>query len=258
MAYVRSSIEDAELHARYCRAVAGGIEWPSNDFKPRRPEHSGPQLPGHASEDHQRDSGVRVLQEDVKLSKRSLHLGGRILSVSGTAKGALARKLEEISDTVNRSLGAAALTVEQTRNSHFVLFVSSDGGGTLSKGRVVACAIVERISQAFRVIDAGQDSSDCQTMDFGTSSDGGIRCSSVPLPAMLGVHRIWTSPAYRQYGVASHLLLAIAENSIYGLTFTKDGTLPYKDSIAFSQPSSAGQRLFTAFTGTPNFLVFVD
>jgi hypothetical protein len=72
---------------------------------------------------------------------------------------------------------------------------------------------------------------------------------------MIGIHRIWTSPSHRQLGLAQKLLDAVAKHSIYGCSISQEAR---KDRIAFSQPSRAGSRLFTAWTGTSAFLVFAD
>lgn len=76
-----------------------------------------------------------------------------------------------------------------------------------------------------------------------------------PVPALLGIHRIWTAPSSRRLSFAATLLDAVAKHAIYGRNIT---ATERKDCVAFSQPSSAGQQLFRAWTGTSAFLVFVD
>lgn len=77
----------------------------------------------------------------------------------------------------------------------------------------------------------------------------------MPVPAKVGVDRIWTEESYRGWGVAESLLDAIASESIYGAPILEPQR---RDIIAFSQPTDAGTRLFKHWTGTPAFLVFAE
>lgn len=70
---------------------------------------------------------------------------------------------------------------------------------------------------------------------------------NAPIPASLGVSRIWTSPRCRRKGIATALLnAALAEKGVA------------KEMIAFSQPTSAGKHLFLSFLGNDRLLVFLD
>lgn len=76
--------------------------------------------------------------------------------------------------------------------------------------------------------------------------------------AAIGVHRVWTASSYRRVGLAQRLLDAAAAHAIYGQPVFKDLPPFRKDVFAFSQPSSSGRRLFETWTGTDEFLIFVD
>lgn len=80
-----------------------------------------------------------------------------------------------------------------------------------------------------------------------------LACSPTPVPAVVGVDRIWTEQAWRGHGIAEALLNTIAAESVYGAPIVE---LQRRDTIAFSQPTEAGARLFKRWTGTPAFLVF--
>lgn len=83
MSYVKTSPEDVALHARYCRAMAAGIEWP----------FSGDGL-AIAPKIHGLRETLRVLEKDIKLvGGNRLSVCGQVIAVPGCAKGAMGRKV---------------------------------------------------------------------------------------------------------------------------------------------------------------------
>lgn len=77
-------------------------------------------------------------------------------------------------------------------------------------------------------------------------------CSPTPLPTGLGIHRLFTVPAYRGCGLATILLDAAAQHTVYGCTFG-----PAKGEVAFSQPTESGRAVMERW-GQGAVRVFVD
>jgi hypothetical protein len=73
MAYMRGSVDDEELHQKYCRKAASGIEWP-------------------ASLASQSETS-RVVQDGFMLGKGKEQLEASIWMVEGSSSGSLAKKV---------------------------------------------------------------------------------------------------------------------------------------------------------------------
>jgi N-acetyltransferase len=76
--------------------------------------------------------------------------------------------------------------------------------------------------------------------------------SPKPLPTSLGIHRLFTVPAYRSLGLAQILLDAALENTVYGCSFD-----PARGEVAFSQPTESGRAVMEKW-GKGDVRVFVD
>lgn len=76
--------------------------------------------------------------------------------------------------------------------------------------------------------------------------------SPSPLPTPLGIHRLFTVPAYRSLGLAHILLDAASSHTVYGYTFD-----PKKGEVAFSQPTDSGRAVMEKWGGG-RVRVFVD
>jgi len=76
--------------------------------------------------------------------------------------------------------------------------------------------------------------------------------SPEPLPTSLGIHRIFTVPAYRYLGLAQTLLDASCQHTVYGCTFD-----PAIGDVAFSQPTESGRKTMERW-GSGHVRVFIE
>ncbi|GAA5825682.1 hypothetical protein JCM3770_002796 [Rhodotorula araucariae] len=226
LSYARTP-EDLAFHDKHHRKVVGGCDWVTGD----------------------EGRGVTVLDEAADWGDKH---GGRVLMVDYPAVDApLRRKLKDVLDTIDTELSSTALTPEQLALCKVFLFVTA-------QRKVIACAVVQRISAAYQVVretksaEAGEQSTDL--LRFG-EDQGAIFCSPTPLPTLLGIQRIWTSTSARRHGLASLLLDLAAAKYVYGSPIPRERRAA---DFAFSQPTGKGQKLAQAWTGTEAFKVFVD
>lgn len=243
LTYARTP-EDMAVHVRHHAKVVAGCDWPAAATAAK---------------------AVTVLEDGVAWNGGASHEGGKVLMVDADATGVAGKRLADVLEMIDTSLSATGLSQEQLAESKAFLFVTA-------QRKVIACALVQRITHAFRVIDAPSDEqtarassvvSDASTqrdaplIQFGDEQDaeGAIFCSPTPLPTLLGVHRIWTSPSHRRSGLASLLLNAAAQRTIYGCPIprARRGT-----DVAFSQPTGKGQALARSWVGGGELRVFVD
>lgn len=106
------------------------------------------------------------------------------------------------------------------------------------ENRAVGCVVAERVSVAHRVIPKeGPD-------------DSAMRCSKEDVKAVAGVSRVWVHPESRRHGVATRLIDTVRDNFLYGYK------IPLTE-LAFSQPTDDGYKLFSTYTGTEKFLVYI-
>jgi N-acetyltransferase len=68
--------------------------------------------------------------------------------------------------------------------------------------------------------------------------------SPTPIPATLGIPRLWVVPSHRRQGIAQKLLAAAAKTAIWGCPLD-----PASGQIAFSQPTASGRAVMTAWGG---------
>ncbi|GAA5841194.1 hypothetical protein JCM9279_000574 [Rhodotorula babjevae] len=233
LSYARTP-EDQAFHARHHKKVVGGCDWVASDEGAR---------------------GVSVLDEAADWGERS---GGRVLMVdfATATDSSLRRKLKDILETIDTELSSTALTPEQLAQSKIFLFVTP-------QRKVIAAAVVQRISEAFKVVVKEEEPSINEVVEVKPSTgllrfgddDGAIFCSSTPSPTLLGIQRIWTSTSSRRHGLASLLLDFAAAKFVYGSPI---GPERRAVDFAFSQPTGKGQKLARAWTGTRAFKVFVD
>ncbi|BGP39019.1 hypothetical protein JCM10449v2_002957 [Rhodotorula kratochvilovae] len=226
LSYARTP-EDLAFHDRHHKKVVGGCDWVASD----------------------EGRGVTVLDEAADWGDKR---AGRVLMVDYPATDApLRRKLKDVLETIDTELSSTALTPDQLALAKIFLFVTP-------QRKVIACAVVQRISAAYQVVrekkggEAEEPSKDL--LRFG-EDQGAIFCSPTPLPTLLGIQRIWTSTSARRHGLASRLLDFAAAKYVYGSPIARERRAA---DFAFSQPTGKGQKLARAWTGTEAFKVFVD
>lgn len=84
------------------------------------------------------------------------------------------------------------------------------------------------------------------------SNPNSANFSPTRLPTPLGIHRLFTVPAYRGLGLARALLDTAARETVYGCEFD-----PAAGQVAFSQPTESGRQVMLAWGGDA-VRVFVD
>lgn len=177
LAYARTP-EDLALHAKHHKNVVGGCDWVTGDAK-----------------------GVLVIEEGIEWGA---HDGGRIVMVDASAEGVLGRKvarrpylcvenaetkiscllpsqIKDVLATIDTELSSTSLTPAQLGACKLFLFVSP-------QRKVIACAVVERIEESYRVVSSKAPPSSPtndekkptgELIRFG-EQDGAVFCSYVP------------------------------------------------------------------------------
>ncbi|XP_023238077.1 N-acetyltransferase ESCO2-like [Centruroides sculpturatus] len=121
-------------------------------------------------------------------------------------------------------------------NMTYILFISTEN-------KVGGCAIVEKISQAHRVIPSSVPS------QIGSPKKI-LHSESESVQALCGICRLWTAPMYRRQKVATRILDCLRCNFIYGYLLNVD-------DIAFLDPTIDGRQFVEKYTETPNYLEIV-
>ncbi|GAA5916432.1 ESCO family N-acetyltransferase [Sporobolomyces salmoneus] len=220
--------EDINFHAKHHKKVVSGIDWTTQA--------------GDGAK------GVTVLEDGVEWDGRDQ---GKVLMIDWSiAENGIKRRLHEVMETIDTELSSTPLTPEQLSESKLFIFVTPNR-------KVVACAVVQRIQEAYRVVTGQGEKDQDGLIQFGREEEdsGAIFCSSEPLPTLLGVHRIWTSTSSRRHGLASRLLDHMARRYLYACPIKQERR---KEDVAFSQPTGKGKDLATRWTGTEAFKVFVE
>ncbi|KAK8196892.1 ESCO1/2 acetyl-transferase-domain-containing protein [Phyllosticta capitalensis] len=111
--------------------------------------------------------------------------------------------------------------------------------------KCVGLCLAERISSAYRRGDVNRTSSSASTRPnthilIIVSNKPPPTTDPSPLPAHLGISRIWTSSSHRRSGIASTLLSAAAQSFVYGSRVERA-------TVAFSQPTDMGARLAACY-----------
>ena len=129
----------------------------------------------------------------------------------------------------------------------------------ITKRRVVACVSAERIQEAFKLIpsvrteklskvenlfefekDETEAVSQCSTS---------VKCSSIPIPCVIGIAYIWVDKRHRRRNLASRLVDIARTSLIFGFKAERN-------ECAFSQPTHMGQQFAQKFAGTNEILVY--
>ncbi|CAD6579680.1 MAG: hypothetical protein TREMPRED_002547 [Tremellales sp. Tagirdzhanova-0007] len=241
MSFVRGG-EDEGLHEKHHARVTRGIVW---DGLSRGKGQS-------------REGGWRTVHDAVRFGRDGKGTG-KIVVCDGSWGGS---KLHDILYTVDTVLSSPPLPAIILDASKVLLFVTSsppplvsgkrrrtESGKKQSKERIVGIAIAQGIKWAMRVIRPGEV---VEEGVMSVDSGGGIFCDPTSLPTSLGIHRLFTIPAYRSLGLAQILLDAACGHTVYGCSFD-----PRKGDVAFSQPTESGRVVMERW-GRGGVRVFVD
>ena len=255
MQYDTSSAEDCSLHARHHERTVKGLDWSAKSLA------IWGETVGQLSLTRRLTKGKSVLRGKVNGGGSQ---GGEVESVSircydmATLKDAVAmRKISELLQTVDEALGAASVDVSEIQGCKVFVAVCS--------GRAAGAAVVGRVpaGQAREVLPSVGNKENEDELD-NTEEQGKEKATvwndagdaifvSDALPSSktppVGIFRIHVIPSWRRTGMASALLDAAADNSVYG--FDLAGLTKMYGSragaVAFSQPTEAGRKLAEAW-----------
>ncbi|KAF8753478.1 zinc-finger of acetyl-transferase ESCO [Rhizoctonia solani] len=179
---------------------------------------------------------IRFRNVACRNSGRALRLPngdvGRIVRIRcDVTKGKLGQKVTMLLSTINKALSAPSLP-----------------GSGLSSSKAYVMIIPAK-PNAMRVIDSSElESSDvsksnlvCVDID---DSSGNVYCDPTPIPATLGIPRLFVVPSHRRQGIAQALLNAAAKTAVWGCPLDPTG-----GQIAFSQPTASGRAIMKAWGG---------
>ncbi|KAK1391536.1 putative N-acetyltransferase ESCO, zinc-finger, N-acetyltransferase ESCO, acetyl-transferase [Heracleum sosnowskyi] len=206
-------------------------------------------------------------------NERVIHVAeeGRVLLVLDSDPPAQWKKVQEVVKMMEMELGEGWIC---NKDCKVYLFISSK--------RISGCLVAQPIEKAYRIIcsavrgtygsNSGKKTrSGSDTLQFGSVSfqrervksasssknshvlddslRGAILCEKEAVPAVCGIRAIWVSPANRRNQIATHLLNATRKSFC-------SGSILEKSQLAFSQPTSVGKALASAYSGTVSFLVY--
>ncbi|KAL8125788.1 protein CHROMOSOME TRANSMISSION FIDELITY 7-like [Apium graveolens] len=206
-------------------------------------------------------------------NERVIHVAeeGRILLVLDGDPPAQWKKVQEVVKMMEMELGEGWIC---NKDCKVYLFISSN--------RISGCLVAQPIEKAYRIVCSAEDGtsssnsskktrSGSDILQFGSVSfqrervksassskishvldeslRGVILCEKEAMSAVCGIRAIWVAPAYRRKQIATHLLDALRKS------FCSDSVLE-KSQLAFSQPTSVGKALASAYSGTVSFLVY--
>ncbi|SCV71033.1 BQ2448_3795 [Microbotryum intermedium] len=242
LSYARTP-DDMVLHEKHHKKVVGGVDWVATSC------HVPLLLNGI----------MIILDHDTEFTCAMVD------PASVKSSEPAGKKIREILATIDAELGATALTPKQLCQGCKLVFVTAAGGNSKTKDKVVAACLVQRIKKAHQIVIPEGENEDGRApakderraVEFSAGDDqgGAIFCDPGPVPALLGIHRIWTCSTYRRKGLGTKMLDLIAARCIYGAPISQERR---KLDVAFSQPTGKGQALATRWTGTKTFRVFVE
>ncbi|KAK8243476.1 ESCO1/2 acetyl-transferase-domain-containing protein [Phyllosticta capitalensis] len=260
MAYVPSNAEDAALHKAFHAQNVGGVELGRGFVR-------GLAAAQRVWEGHEGDCVVVVSRRDGAAAKNRVE---RVMEFVKTELGAVEIGQEELWGQVEVEAAAAPASTNTPRNTSLPPFPSPAVAVAdrykaylyIRGTKCVGLCLAERISSAYRRGDVNRTSSSASTstkpkpkpnapsaslsttntaVQTPTSSSSSPTnppptTDPSPLPAHLGISRIWTSSSHRRSGIASTLLSAAAQSFVYGSRVERA-------TVAFSQPTDMGARL---------------
>ncbi|KAH7341593.1 hypothetical protein B0J17DRAFT_265959 [Rhizoctonia solani] len=245
LSYTQGAPEDESFHRAHCLRIVRGLEWSREERTLEKPLGSG-------------TSDVEIVEERCLLPSGDV---GRIVRIRcDVNKGKLGQKVTILLSTINKALSAPSLPESSLSSSKaYVMIVSGSSSKLGAKNkplakrsnaeRIVGCVITSHITSAMRVIDNNElEASDvsksnlvCVDID---DLRGNVYCDPSPIPATLGIPRLFVAPSHRRQGIAQALLNAAARTAIWGCPLNPAG-----GQIAFSQPTASGRAVMKAWGG---------
>lgn len=258
MQYDTSSAEDCSLHARHHERAVKGLDWSAKAL-------------GVWGETVSQLSLTRRVAQGKSVLRGKQSGGGSEMGEAesvtircydmSTLKDAVAmRKIMELLQTVDEALGAASVDVSGIQGCKVLVAVCAGrAAGAAVVGRVPAGQAREVLPSASNkengCMDAEPTHSDEPSKGRATvwddAGDAIFVSDALPLSKTppVGIFRVHVIPSWRRTGLASALLDAAADNSVYGFDLAaliKTYGCRAR-SVAFSQPTEAGRKLAEAW-----------
>ncbi|KAJ7837004.1 hypothetical protein B0H14DRAFT_1116018 [Mycena olivaceomarginata] len=235
LSYIKAAPDDEALHKAHCARVQKGMEW------------------GRDEEKEVLKAGVAEVASGLKLKNGTK---GRIICFKADVGGKIGSKVSTLLSTINIALSAPTLTPSILQASKVYLFLTPSLTTTLRE-KIVGCVIAQQISTAMAIATPAECIAACEPQSssddpspsptsklVAVDTSSGIFCHPAPLPTPLGIPRLFVSSTHRRQGVASKLLSAAAETSIYGCPLD-----PSKGEVAFTQPTGDGSAVMHRWGG---------
>ncbi|XP_067613806.1 N-acetyltransferase eco [Eurosta solidaginis] len=164
------------------------------------------------------------IDEDIVAIYQEWGADGRILRITEASHARRHERLSDIFTIVDKELGfSSSYVIPQT----FVAYLA------VRKYQIVGLCLVVPLEKANKYITV--DGVDC--------------CTEEEFPAKCGISRIWVAPLHRRLHIASKLIHAVQQNTIFG------EEIPV-NKIAFSAPTENGIKFAQKVTQLEDFLVY--
>ncbi|XP_036325504.1 N-acetyltransferase eco isoform X1 [Rhagoletis pomonella] len=163
------------------------------------------------------------IDEDIVAIYPEWGADGRILRITETSHSRRHERLADILKIVDKELGYSSYVIPQI----FVAYLA------VRKFQIVGVCLVVPLEKANKFLKV--NGMDC--------------CTEEVYPAKCGISRIWVSPLHRRLHIASKLIHAVQQNTIFG------EEIPL-ERIAFSSPTENGRLFAQNATQMENFLVY--
>lgn len=259
MQYDSSSAEDCSLHARHHERTVKGLDWSAKALTVWGEMVAQLTLTRRVARGKSVLRGKQNGEANDMGEAESVMI--RCYDMSTLKDSVATRKIGELLQTVDDALGAASVDVTDIVGCKVLVAVCN--------GRAAGAAVVGRVpaGQAREVLPSSGNKENDAPEDTATDADaeankvkgtvwndaGDAIFMSDALPSSktppVGVFRIHVIPSWRRTGMASALLDAAADNSVYG--FDLRGLVDQYGSraraVAFSQPTEAGRKLAEAW-----------
>lgn len=233
MSYTPSVSEDAALHNMYHNRHSSGIEL-----------------------------GKPFLKSAMRWCYEVQHIPGSVVVVDRKISVPGRKIVKKVLEVVNKELGSVEISEEELWSQR-PLEGEGENGKKMDRykvflhvidGKCVAVCLAERISKGYRVKSSKDRAIDSLKHDTGIISEAtvagdvpahpssAIEYEDEPVPAVVGVSRIWTSEAFRKKGIANNLLECVMNQFVYGMDMERS-------DLAFSQPTESGAALARSWFG---------
>lgn len=250
MQYDTSSAEDCSLHARHHERTVKGLDWSAKSLTTSGEMVTQLTLSRRAAKNKAVLKGKQSSAGSEGGESESVVI--RCYDMATLKDAVAARKIGELLQTVDEALGAASLDVGSVQGCKVLVGICAGrAAGAAVVGRIPAGQAREVLPSSSNKENEGVDSAVVKGTMWNDAGDAIFVSDALPASKTppVGVFRIHVIPSWRRTGMASALLDAAADNSVYG--FDLSGLIKMYGSrarsVAFSQPTEAGRKLAEAW-----------